>query len=160
VPAPPLIPSNRYFVAGTRQVSWVPVMANYLAPTRAELNSGTDVSGQLQAMNGFSVTATPFDTPDMGSKFVAQVSGRLTAGQSDITLYLSSNSIDGRALLPRGAAGNVVVFWEGDQPGLKMSVFPVTVISQGPDTGTDSAGMVTFSFAPSRVPAENLTVPA
>jgi hypothetical protein len=135
-------------------------MSNYLAPTRAELNSGTDLTGQVTSVNGFSVTANMVDTPDLGSKFVTQISGRLTAGQSDITLYMSSNSIDARTLLPRGATGNVTVFWEGDVPGNKMSVFPVTVVSQAPDTATDNPGALTFSFAPSRVPAEMLTVPA
>jgi hypothetical protein len=160
MPASPLVPSNRYFVAGTRQITWVPVMSNYLAPTRAELNSGTDITGQISAVNGFSVTANMVDAPDMASKFVPQISGRLTAGQSDLTCYLSNNSIDARSLLPRGATGNVVIFWEGDQPGLKMSVFPTTVVSQAPDTATDNPGTAVFSFAPSRVPAENLTVPA
>lgn len=160
MPAPPLIPSTRYFPAGTRQVTWVPAMANYLAPTRAELNSGTDLTAQVSSINGFSVTANMVDTPDLGSKFVSQISGRLTAGASDITCYLSQNSIDARSLLTRGAAGNIVMFWEGDVPGNKMSVFPVTVVSQAPDTATDNPGTMTFSFAPTRVPAENLTVPA
>jgi hypothetical protein len=160
MPAPPLIPSTRYFPPGTRQVTWVPTMANYLAPTRAELNSGTDVTAQVSALNGFSVTANMVDAPDLGGKFVSQVGGRLTAGASDITTYLSSNSIDARTLWPRGATGNVVVFWEGDVPGNKMSVFPTTVVSQAPDTATDNLGTMTFSFAPTRVPAEMLVVPA
>ena len=160
MPAAALTPSLRYFPPGTRQMSFVPTMANYLAPTRAELNSGTELSGQLSAMTGWSVVANMVDTPDLGSKFTTQVSGRLTSGPNDLTLYLSSNSIDGRNLLTRGTTGNIVLFLEGDIPGQKMTVFPVTVTSQAPDTATENPATMTFSFAVTKVPAENVTIPA
>jgi hypothetical protein len=160
MPAPPLAPTTRYFPPGTRKVYWVPVISNYLAPTRAELNAGTDLSAEISALTGWSVTANMVDAPDMGSKFTSQVGGRLTSAQNDITCYLSQNSIDARTLLPRSTTGYVVLLWEGDIPGQKMSVFPVVVTTQAPDTATENVGTATFSFAASRVPAENLTIPA
>jgi len=160
MPAPPLAPSNRYFPPGTRKFYWVVAISNYLAPTRAELNAGTDLSAEIAAMTGWSITTNMSDAPDMGSKFTNQVGGRLTSAQNDITCYLSANSIDARSLLPRGATGYGVVLWEGDVPGNKMSVFPAVVTSQAPDTATENVGTAVFTFAASRVPAENLTIPA
>lgn len=160
MPAPPLAPTNRYFEAGTRKFYWLAACSNYQAPTRAELNAGTDLTPEIAAMTGWSLTTNMSDAPDMGSKFTNQVGGRLTSAQNDITCYLSQNSIDARSLLPRGATGFGVVLWEGDVPGQKMSVFPATVTSQAPDTGTDNVATAVFTFAASRVPAENLTIPA
>src|SRR6266568_1393641 len=156
MPAPPLAPSNRYFPPGTRKFYWVVAISNYLAPTRAELNAGTDLSAEIAAMTGWSLTTNMSDAPDMGSKFTNQVGGRLTSAQNDITCYLSQNSIDARSLLPRGATGFGVVFWEGDITGQKMSVFPAVVTSQAPDTATENVGTAVFTFAASKVPAENL----
>jgi hypothetical protein len=141
-------------------VYFVAAFANYLAPTRAELNAGTDLSAQISALTGWAMVANMVDTHDMGSKFTSQVGGRLTSAANDITCYLSQNSIDARSLLPRGATGYIVLLWEGDVPGNKMTIFPVTVTSQAPDTVTDNPGTATFSFAASRIAAENLTIPA
>jgi hypothetical protein len=160
MPAPPLAPTTRYFPPGTRKFYWVVAISNYLAPTRAELNAGTDLSAEIAGMNGWSLTTNMNDAADMGSKFTSQVGGRLTSATNDITCYLSQNSIDARSLLPRGATGFGVVLWEGDTPGQKMSVFPVTVVSQAPDTATENVGTATFTFAATRVPAENLVIPA
>jgi hypothetical protein len=158
--ATPLNPTNRYFPPGTRKVYWLTACANYLTgPTRAELNAGTDLSAEISALTGWSVVSAMVDTPDMGSRFTSQVGGRLTSASNDITCYLSQNAIDARTLLPRGAAGFVVVLLEGDVSGQKMGVFPVTVVSQAPDTTTDNPGTMTFSFAASKLPAENLTIP-
>jgi hypothetical protein len=160
MPAPPLAPTTRYFPPGTRKFYWLAACANYLAPTRAELNAGTDLSAEIAAMTGWSATTNMADAPDMGSKFTNQVGGRLTSAQNDITCYLSANSIDARSLLPRGTTGFAVVFWEGDIPGQKMSVFPAQVTSQAPDTATENVGTAVFTYAASKVPAENLTIPA
>ena len=51
----------------------------------------------------------------------------LTSASNDITCYLSQNAVDARTLLPRGTTGYIVLFWEGDVVGQKMTVFPVTV---------------------------------
>jgi hypothetical protein len=98
--------------------------------------------------------------PDMGSRFTSQVPGRLTSPTNDVTCYLSQNSIDVRGLLPRDTNGYMVCMWEGDVPGNKMDVFPARVVTQAVDTTVDDPGKVTVSFAISRLPAINLTIPA
>jgi len=160
MPAPPLIPSTRYFAPGIRALVWVTTMANYLVPTRAEINAGTDLSAQVATINGWSLQGAMVDVPDMGSRFTSQVPGRLTSPTNDVTLYLSQNSIDGRGLLPRDTNGFMVCMWEGDVPGNKMDVFPARVVTQAVDTTVDDSGKVTISFAISRLPAINQTIPA
>jgi hypothetical protein len=160
VPAPPLNPTTRYIPPGTRKTYYLAACANPAAPTRAELNAGVDLSFEMSAMTGFSVQAASQDAPDMGSKFIGQVGGRLSSASNDITMYLDLGSNDVRSLLPRGATGFIVQLWEGDVAGRKMSVFPVSVIAQAPDTSIENVGTVTISFAASRLPSENLSIPA
>ena len=160
MPAPPLTPTVRYFPPGTRKLYWVVTIANYLVPTRAELNAGTDISAEIETMTGWSLAGSTVDVPDMGSRFTSQVPGRLTSAQNDVTCYLSQNSIDARSLLPRDANGFMCCFWEGDVPGQKFDVFPARVVTQAVDTTVDDPGKVTISFAVTRLPAINLTIPA
>src|ERR1022692_4184628 len=119
--APPLNPTVRYFPPGKRKVYWVPAIANYLTgPTRAELNAGTDLSAEISALTGWSVTSATVDVADMGSRFTSQIPGRLTSATNDITCFLDSGSNDVRSLLPRDTNGYVVLLWEGDVTGQKM----------------------------------------
>jgi len=158
--ATPLTPTLRYYVTGTRRTYWLPACANYLAPTRAELNAGTDLTAEINAMTGWSIASAMVDTPDMGSRFTTQIPGALTSASNDITFYTSSNSNDVRSLLLRDLSGFIVLLWEGDVAGLKMDVFPVRITTQAMDTTITNPGMVTVSFAASRVPATNLIIPA
>jgi hypothetical protein len=161
VAATPLNPTNRYFPPGTRKTYWLIACANYLTgPTRAELNAGTDLTAEISAMTGFSVTVNMVDTPDLGSSFTSQIGGRRTSGPNDITFYLDIGSNDVRTLLPRGTNGFVVQLWEGDVAGRKMSIFPAQVTTQAPDTATDNPGGMTISFAASKLPAEMIAIPA
>lgn len=158
--ATPLTPTTRYFPPGTRKVYWMPACADYTAPTRAELDAGTDLSAEVSALSGWSVTSATVDTPDMGSRFTSQVPGRLTSSSNDITVYTSQNSNDARALLPRDTNGFVVLLWEGDIAGQLMDVFPVRVTAQAMDTTVDNPGTVTVSFAATEIPASNVVIPA
>lgn len=159
MPPTPLTPTVRYFPPGTRKVYWMPTTANYLAPTRAELNAGTDLSAEVDTMSGWSVTSATVDTPDMGSRFTSQVPGRLTSSSNDIVLYNSSNSADARTLLTRDTNGYVVLLWEGDVTGQKMDVFPVRVMAQAVDSTVEDPGKTTFSFAVTKLPATGVTIP-
>ena len=159
MPATPLTPTTRYFPPGVRKIYWVPAISNYNAPTRAELNAGTDLSAEIETMNGWSLQGATVDVPDMGSRFTSQVPGRLTSAQNDMTVYMSQNSNDVRSLLPRDTNGYVVCLWEGDVTGQKMDVFPVRVVTQANDTVVDDPGKTTISFAITKLPAIYITIP-
>src|SRR5215469_12591820 len=110
--APPLNPTSRYLPVGQRKFYWVPTIANYLSPTRSELNAGTDLSAEMSASTGWSLQGSVVDTPDMGTTFTSQVPGRRTSPTNDITFYLDTGSNDVRSLLPAATKGFIVVLWE------------------------------------------------
>jgi hypothetical protein len=158
--ATPISPSTRYYPPGTRQVYWVPAIADISAPTRAELDSGTDLTGEISAMAGFAVSSATVSVPDLGTRFAPDIPGQITAQSSSITMYASEDSRDVRELLPRDTAGFVAVLWEGDTAGRLMDVFPVTVTSSPKDVTTTNAGTLTVDFAVTAVPIENVVIPA
>ena len=161
MPPAPLTPTTRYFPPGIRKVYFVPTIANYLAPTRAELNAGTDLSAEIASggMAGWSLAGSTVDTGDLGSVFTSTVPGRLTSPTNTIDFYLSQNSIDARTLLPRTTNGYIFIGWEGDITGQKCDVFPVRVITQANDTNTEDPGKVTIEFAITRIPAIAIAIP-
>lgn len=159
MPPAPLTPTNRYFPPAKRKIYWLVTCANYNAPTRTEINAGTDLSAEIAAVAGFSLTDNPVDTPDMGSRFTSQVPGRQTAAGSSLTIYCDNAGNDARSLLLNGTSGFVLCLWEGDTTGFFMDVFPARVDSQAMDTTVDDAGQVVFSFVITRVPAIRVAIP-
>jgi hypothetical protein len=140
-------------------VYWEATIANYLAPSRGELNAGTDLTAEIAAMAGWAINSATADTPDLGTKFTSQVPARLDANGSQITFYLSQNSSDVRTLLPRDTNGYVVVLWEGDVTGQRMDVFPVRVMTDANETNTETPGQTSVMFAVTRIPAINVVIP-
>lgn len=158
--ATPISASTRYIPPGTRQYYFVPSIASKSAPLRAELDAGTDLTGEVAEVSGFQTTSESTDTPDLGSRFTSKIPGRITADDSSITLYASEDSQDVRQLLPRDTAGFVVQFPEGDVAGRTMDVFPVKVSSAPKETSIEDPGKIMVQFTVTSEPAENLTVPA
>ena len=156
----PLNPTNRYYPSGKRACYWLATVANYLSPTRAELNAGVDLSHEIESVTGFSLTAAMVNVPDMGSRFVQQIPGALESSKNDITFYQDAHSGDVRTLLSIGVTGTIVMLWDGDVSGQLMDVFPVQVASVAPDPAINKAAMLTVDFAPSAVPAIGVTIPA
>ena len=161
MPPSPLNATSRYFPPGTRKVYWVPTIANYLSPTRAELNAGTDLSAEIPSggMSGWSLAGSTVDVGDMGSRFTSTVPGRLTSASNSIDFYLDTGGNDARTLFPRDTNGYIVILWEGDTTGRKMDVFPARVITQANDTNTEDPGKTTIEFAITKIPAIVVSVP-
>lgn len=159
--ATPITASTRYINPETTIVLWVPAIANKNAPTRSELNAGTDLSGEIADNSGWSVTSNQSDAPDMGSRFTSKVAGRISADDSSLTMYASEDGIDSRSLMPRDEDGFVVWMDGGDVAGRLMDVFPVTVSSVSkPRSVGDEVARVVHSFAITSEPAEDITIPA
>lgn len=157
--ATPITSSLRYIPPGTRHYYWVASIASKAAPTRGELNAGTDLTGEIQAVAGFSVESVQVDTPDLLNSFIAKIPGRTQSPDSSITMYASSNSTDARTLMPRNTSGFIVAFPEGDIAGQKMDVFPVKVSAAATDTATEDPGKIMFSFSITSAPVQNVTIP-
>lgn len=163
--ATPLNPTARYIPAGVRQYYWVKTIANKAAPTRSELDAGTDLTAEINAVDGFTTSSDSVDAPDLGTRFTSKVPGRITADDSSLTVYLDENADeDIRSVLARDDEGFVVQFPEGDDETTGtthlMDVFPVKVASVTIQTGTDDPGTAQVTFTITSEPANNVPVPA
>lgn len=159
--ATPIAQETRYFNPETTKIYWVASIANKAAPTRGELDAGVNVSKAVADVNGWMVSSEMIDTPDMGSRFVGKIPGRISADNSSITYYADRAGIDARGTMPRDATGYLVWLDGGDVPGRLMDVFPCTVSSHGKQrsTGNDPARIV-IAYAITSEPAENVVIPA
>jgi hypothetical protein len=160
VAAPNITASVRYVRYGITRVVFAPAVANILSPTRAEINAGTDLSNEVESVSGFQVASNFIETPDLASPFIGKLAGRTSSDDSSITMYASSNSIDVRALLPRGTSGFIMWFDEGDVAGRKYDIYPITVGSIPKDRDLEAAARIIVNVAITRTPTENATVPA
>lgn len=158
--ATPISASSRYIPPGTRQYYFVPSIASLASPTRPELDAGTDLTGEIADVSGFQTTSESTGTPDLGSRFVPKIPGRISADDSSITMYASDDSQDVRQLLPRDTSGYIVQFPEGDHAGRTMDVFPVKVASAPKMTDIENPAKVEIQFTITAEPEENVTVPA
>jgi hypothetical protein len=163
LPAPtPLTPTVRYMVAGVRSFSWVPTIAVKTAPTLAELSAGTDLTGQVASMAGFDVSTNMLSAPDAGSRFEAQVPGRIQSSASTINFYASKTAggVDVRSLLTQDLLGFVVIYDEGIVTSGKCRVFPVQIASVTPVPDLEAVAQIVVTFAITSQPAVGVTIPS
>lgn len=160
--ATPLAASSRYINPDTTRFYFLTAVSNKAAPTRSELNAGTDLSGEVQEVEGWLTSSDQVETPDLDSRFTSKIPGRITAEDSTITFYADSTGADARSLLPRDTAGFVIILDGGDVPGSTMDVFPVKVSSVGKSRSVEGsdAATVAIAFSITSEPAEDVTVPA
>lgn len=158
--ATPIAAANRYFRRGVTKAYWCPTIADKNAPTRVELNAGTDLSNEVAAIEGWMVQSETIPTPALGTTFDAKINGVTSADDSSLMFYADSTSVDVRQLLPRGTNGFVVWLDEGDVAGRTMDVFPVRVISAPKQREMDNASQIQVQFAVTAEPTENVAIPA
>jgi hypothetical protein len=157
-----LTASTRYFNAGTTQVHFLPsIAAANLTPTRAEITAGTNLTGEVADLAGWSVTGGEIDTPDLGSTFTDKIPGKTSVDDSSLTFYADEAGNDVRDVLPRGTTGFIVIMDGGDVAGRPADVFPVRVrsVPKIRSAGEDSARL-TVSFSITAEPAEDVAIPA
>lgn len=159
-----LNPTNRYIPPGVRQYYWVPTIASKAAPTRIELDAGTDLTNEIAAVDGFTTSSDSVDAPDLGTRFTSKVPGRITADDSSMNIYIDLDGGDDvRTLLPRDEEGFVVQFPEGDDETAgttkTLNVFPVKVASNSIQTGMEDPGQTQVSFTITSEPVNNIAIP-
>lgn len=159
--ATPIIASGRYYARGLTKIYYVLTIVTITAPSRAELNAGTDLSPEVAEVNGWEITSEEIETPDLATSFTSKIPGSLSVSDSSINLYADDNGADARGILPRGTLGNIVMLYGGDVAASKMDVFPIKVRSVGkPISLGDDPSTVNIQFSITRTPAENVAVPA
>ncbi len=158
--ATPIGGSTRYIPEGNTHFYWVVSIANYLSPTAAELNAGTDLTPEIAATGNWGIISGSIDAADLASLFTPQITGKVTVDGPTLDMYASINSIDVRTLVPRGTAGYVVKFPEGVIAGRTMDVFPSKTLQQAKPTNLTNPSVIQLGWAVTKIPAENVTVPA
>ena len=149
-----------YYQPGVTRVYLVDTMANYQAPTRAELNAGLDVTRQVRSIDGWSVEAEQIDRPDYASRFVSKIGGRTQAPDSSLTIYAALSGADARTTITDGYVGFVVFLDGGDTATYKMDVFPVLCTAR-PKQRSDSDPMsIMYQFSVTQPPAVDVTIPS
>lgn len=162
MPATPLNPTHRYIPAGVRQVYWVPTILDPATPTKVELDAGTDLTHEIAAMSGFTVSSDVVDAPDLGTRFTSQVAGLTKSDKSSISFYNDSGSDDARSLLLRDTDGFVVIFPEGNSvstPAKTLDVFPSRVLSFAIQQDVDKVAMAEVQFSITSEPKQNIAIP-
>jgi hypothetical protein len=154
-----ITPTTRFFAPNVTRVVFCTSVAVKTAPTRSEINAGTDLSNEVNATNGWSVGSNLIDAPDLGTLFTSKVAGRTESPDSSLTMYQSLNNVDARSLLPRTTTGFILIMWGGDVTGRKMDVFPVTVSSVAKNLDDNKASDMQINFAITSQPAEDVTIP-
>lgn len=166
MPATTLQATVRYLPPGIRQVYKVPTFADPSNPTLAELDAGTDITDEIVdgGITGFSYTPSQVDAGDVGSKLTKQVKGRTALDAPSLNLYLSEDydgttTKDARDLWADDEAGFVVIFPEGNHPGLTMNTYAVTTLSTVVDPDTTKVANCTVSFVQTGLPVLNKPIP-
>ncbi|AKZ60831.1 hypothetical protein SAM23877_p122 (plasmid) [Streptomyces ambofaciens ATCC 23877] len=152
----------RFNRKGVTKIYWIPaIAAPTLIPTGAEIDAGTDYTGQINAIDGFSLENTPIETPDMESTFVSKIGGDDSAADSSLTFYEDSSLDDIETDLAKGTSGFVGIFSKGLTTGNKgMDIYPATVVSNSKAYTTDNeAAKITVQFTITDRPLFNGTVP-
>jgi hypothetical protein len=157
--APNISASDRFIPEGATMFYWVVSMANYLSPSRGELNAGTNLTPEVSSSGNWGIVSNAIDTPDLATTFTSQIPGKITMDGSTLNMYSDVAQADARTLMPRNSVGFVVKFPGGDVTGRKMSVFPVKVGSAAEPTAFGAPTELNFSYYVTKIPAENITVP-
>lgn len=160
MPATPLSASSRYIPPGTRRWNWLPAVAATSAPTRAEINAGIDLTGQVSAVTGFQLIAGTIDVTAFGDPFVTLAPALPAVSDCEIIFYASSDSNDVRTVLPRGTTGFLLSLPEGDVAGRRCEVWPATVSAMFLDQDTEAPAQIHVQFVITSLPSQNVTIPA
>lgn len=161
MPTPAITASTRYFDPEVTKVYFVPTIADKSAPTRLELNAGTDLSPEIADLSGWVIGGEDVATPDLGTRFTSNIPGREAADDSSLTLYADKEGVDVRATLPAGTNGYVVWLDGGDVAANKMDVYPIRVRSVGKMRNLQNeAAKIQVQFSITSKPASNVAVPA
>jgi hypothetical protein len=97
---------TRFFRRGKTRFVFIPTIARgTLAPTAAEVAAGTELTGAVNDVNGWTFTSSRIDTPDMATEFTSKIGGSDEAEDSDFMLYLDTASNPLRTTLAKGVLG-------------------------------------------------------
>ncbi|ASU83582.1 hypothetical protein CDO52_12975 [Nocardiopsis gilva YIM 90087] len=160
--ATPINVSDKFIHPGITVVLFVPTIADPAAPTRVELDAGTDLTEEVIAAGGWQLNSNRVSYNPLGSKFTPNIAGRQSVDDSSLTLPQDLAGDDVRSVLPQGTTGYIVIMHGGDVAASPMDVWPVEVSSLGKPVlpeGSEIAS-IAVQFAIPSEPAESVAIPA
>jgi hypothetical protein len=149
-----------FFRRGLSEIHFCPTVASLAAPTRAEINAGTDLTPGVAAIAGFQFANSPIATPKLSTTFTTQIPGEDTSPTSNLDFYDDDTDDAMRSALVKGTEGFLVFFPYGDVPGLRAEVWPA--ISTGCNdqwTMANEAAKFQAAFAITDAPVQESVVP-
>ena len=154
------MPSNAFIHRGVSRILLLPAVASLMAPTRAEINAGVNLSSSLAGVGGFALDNAVNEVVPVGSAFVEQVPGVFrTTGPCTLTLYDNLSSAAVRAACAPGFVRYVLLLPYGDVAGRRCEVW-TTKIAAASDTWENGVALYRVLFAASVFPTQNAVVPA
>jgi hypothetical protein len=119
----------KYINRGTLKVWFVPTLASQSAPSIAAIEAGTDLTGRIAAISGFTFSATKVDTPTLDTLFDLSIAGTYAAEDSELTVYDINDASDAvkTALATVNTNGFIVFAPYGLTTTKKCEVWPVNV---------------------------------
>ena len=153
----------RFFRPGITKVFAVPTIANKAAPTATEVNAGTDITGQVADLVGFSYTNQTIVAADWGDSFEPKIPGPDQAADSLLHIYEKRVTNSLRSVLAKGVATNIVIFFAGiagSTPAAadKADVWPVVSAGTPRDYSRTEGAKWHATLAPTARPAEDVTL--
>lgn len=144
--ATPLATLDPYIPLDVTKFYFVPSISSIAAPTRAELDAGTDLSPQVVESSGWSVSGSTVESQSLVGAAL-KLPGATTLDDSSLTMRNSRTSTDARTILTHGLSCFIVKFPEGDVAGYKMNVFQVIVNAEPGSAGITDPSTTEFQFA-------------
>jgi hypothetical protein len=162
MPAAPIDVTDKFINAGVTTILFSPAIADVTAPTRAELDAGTDLTREVVGASGWQVSSANVTYNPLHTTFTPSIPGRTSVQDSSLTLPQDVVGADVRDILPRGTTGFIGIMHGGDVPGSPMDVWPVRVSSLGKTVSTEGTEVanIVVSFAIPEEPAESVAIPA
>lgn len=153
--------TEKFVNAGVTHIVFAPVVEDVEAPTRAEIDAGTDLTREVTASSGWQVSSSRVTYNPLHSKFTPSIEGRLSVEDSSLTFPQDIGGEDVREILPRGTRGFILIMHGGDVPDRPMDVWPVAVSSLGKTVSTEGTEVanIVVSFAIVAPPAEDVAIP-
>lgn len=155
------VPPQKYIYQGLYKVYWLlGVGGNPLAPTRAAINAGLDLTPALFKVGGFSVANAITEVSPVGGLWVEQRAGVAKSSASNtVALYDDKvSTVMRNTWLVSGTSGYVLLAPYGDVVSKSCDVWPVVIASAS--QVWDQVGMYLVTFAASAYPSLRGVMPA
>lgn len=150
-----------FFRKGVSKARWFPAMAG-AQPTRAELNAGFNLGGQLTARSGFTFDGSRIPVPVLDNRLDKQIGGTDTIADSSLTFQDDDTVHTVRAGLAKGTKGFVYFMPYGDVATRRGEVWPAE--SMGVNDSWDISGntpaQYVVNLAITDVPKLDAVIPA